>query len=155
MKHKKILIVGLLIVFLVCIFWDCTGNSAEDTAVKFVENMLDGKAEKCADLMTDDLIGMSDYETKKLFVYAFEKTLDAKIESYKAKYGKMWKYEVNVIDSFEYEPEYYDYDGDEKLVKVILEVKHTGSGLFNDKEGTEELSLIMELLDGEWLVYDL
>ena len=161
LRHKKLLVGVLLFVLVLVIFGDSIFNAnsnftneAEETAVKFIENMLEGKAEKCVDLMADELIAMSDYETKKLFAHALEETLDASIESYKGKYGKRWKCEVCVIDSFDYEPEYYIYEGDGKLVKVVLEVEHTGSGLFNDKEGKEEMSIIMELSDGEWLVYD-
>lgn len=143
------------------LLWDSIsiGNGAEGTAQKFVEHMLDGDAEKCTSLMHDDLIKVAGYETEKLFVNAFEKRLDSMIENYKDKYGRRWSYDVVVIDSFnvdvydalDYTPEYVE---EGTVVKVVLEIEHKGGGLFKDKEGTDEISLIMACYDGEWIVYD-
>ncbi len=160
-KHKRIIIIALVVVLLLVVFLDKlpfnnseVRNDAEAVAGEFLQNMLDGDAEKCAELMCDDLIAMSEYETKKLFINAFDKKLDSLIETYKDKYGKLWTYEISVIDSFEYTPEYYAYEGDEELVKIVLEIGHKGGGLFKDKEGTDEFEVVMGNIDGEWLVYD-
>ena len=86
-KYRKIIIIALIIVLLVILLWDIIpfnnksshkdlDNGAEAVAVEFVENMLDGDAEKCANLMCDDLIAIAGYDTKKLFINAFEKKLD-------------------------------------------------------------------------------
>ena len=141
------------------LFWDNmpfgnSNNSAEKSAISFVEHMLDGDAQKCTELMCDDLIDMAGYESKKLFTNAFQKKLDALIETYEDKYGKSWDYNVSVIDSFEYTPEYYEYEGEGELMKVVLKIEHEGGGLFKDKEGADEIPLIMAYSDGEWLVYD-
>lgn len=158
-KHKKTIIALLIAVLLVVIFGDnlpfANSNKAEKVSIEFVESMLDGDAKKCVKLMSDDLIAMADYETEKLFINAFDKKLDALIESCKDKYGKRWKYEVSVIDSFEYIPEYYEYEGNGELFKVVLEIEHKGGGLFNKKEGKDEIELIVERKGNKCLVYDL
>ena len=160
-KHKKIIVVVLLALVLLVLLWDSIniGSKAEETAQKFVEHMLDGDAKKCTDLMCADLIDATGYETKKIFTNALEKTLDSMIDTYKDKYGRSWSYDVVVIDSFnvdvydviDYTPEYAE---EGTFVKVVLEIEHKGGGLFNDKEGTDEISLIMACYNGEWLVYD-
>ena len=163
-KYKKIIIVILIIILLVVMFWDIVpldnknshknlDNGAELVAVEFIENMLNGDAEKCVSLMCDDLIIISGYDTKNLFINAFEKRLDELIESYKNKYGYRWNYSVSVIDSFEYTPEYYEYEGEGNLIKVVLEIEHTGGGLFKEKEGNDEFALVVEYVNQEWLVY--
>lgn len=155
-KYKKIIIALLIVILAFVILGDLiftdSNNSAEKAAVKFTEAMLDADAKKCANLMCDDLIEMSNYETKKLFINALEKQLESAKDEYIDTYGKRWKYKVSVVDSFEYEP---FYDCDEDLVKVVLKVEHKGSGLFNEKEGEEEIELIMVERNGKWLVYDL
>ena len=154
-KYKKIIIALLVIILVFVVLGDLIfvdgNNGAEKTAVKFTEAMLDVDAKKCADLMCDDLIEMSNFETKKLFINALEKQLESNQDEYIDTYGKRWKYEVSVIDSFEYEP---FYDCDEDLIKVVLKVEHKGSGLFNEKEGEEEIELILVERNGKWLVYD-
>lgn len=156
LKHKKIIIAVLIVVLCLVVFEDLiftdSNNSAEKVAVKFTEAMLDADAKTCADFMCDDLIEISNYETKKLFINALEKQLESAKDEHIEKYGKRWKYEVSVIDSFEYEA---FYDCNEDLVKVVLKVEHKGSGLFNKKEGEEEIELIMVERNGKWLVYDL
>ena len=159
LKYKKTIVFLLIIILILVVFWDylpflSNSNGAEKAAVTFVESMLDGNSQKCTKLMCDDLIDMAGYETEKLFINAFEKKLDILIEAYKDKYGKSWNYKVSVIDSFDYTPEYYEYEGDGELVKVVLEIEHEGGGLFKDKEGTDEFELIMEYSNCKWLVYD-
>ena len=160
-KYKKLIVVILLAIVLLFWFWNSinVSNGAEETAQRFVEYMLDGNAKKCTALMHDDLIDVAGYETKKLFVNAFEKTLDSMTDTYKDKYGRSWSYDVVVIDSFDvdvYDAFDYtlEYAEEGTFVKVVLEIKHKGGGLFNDKEGTDEFSLIMAYYNGEWLVYD-
>lgn len=158
-KHKKIVIAILIVLLLLILFWDNlpfgnSNNDAEKSAITFVEHMLDGDAKKCTELMCDDFIDMAGYESTKLFTNAFQKNLDTLIETYEDKYGKSWDYKVSVIDSFEYTPEYYEYEGDGELMKVVLKIEHEGGGLFKDKKGTDEIPLIMQYSDGEWLVYD-
>ena len=160
-KHKKLIVAVLLVLVVFILLWNTIniGNGAEETAQKFVEHMLDGNAEKCTSLMHDDLIDVAGYETKKLFINAFEKKLDSMIDNYKDKYGRIWRYDVRIIDSFnvdvydavDYSPQYTEEGA---VVKVVLEIGHKGGGLFKDKEGTDEISLIMVCYNGEWLVYD-
>lgn len=161
MKYKKIIVIALLalVVFVLLLNNINIGNGAEETAQKFVEYMLDGNAQKCTSLMHDDLIDVAGYGTKKLFVNAFDKTLDSLVDEFEDKYGRNWSYDVVVIDSFnvdvydsfDYTPEYAE---EGKFVKVVLEIRHSGGSLFNSKEGADEVSLIMTHYNGKWLVYD-
>ena len=159
LKYKKPILIVLSVLLLLAVLSECDifdvsndGSDVELVAIDFVEAMLDADAKTCADFMCDNLIEISNYETKKLFINALEKQLESAKDEHIEKYGKRWKYEVSVIDSFEYEP---FYDCDEDLVKVVLKVEHKGSGLFNKKEGEEEIELIMVERNGKWLVYDL
>ena len=159
LKYKKQILIALCILLFFVVLLECDifdeinyENDAELSACNFVEAMFDADAKTCADFMCDDLIEISNYETKKLFINALEKQLESAKDEHIEKYGKRWKYEVSVIDSFEYEA---FYDCDEDLVKVVLKVEHKGSGLFNKKEGEEEIELIMVERNGKWLVYDL
>lgn len=164
LKYRKLIIFCLIVILLVVVFWDNipfnnSSNGAEKAAITFVEYMLDGNAKKITELICDDLIDTAGYKTKKLFTNALDKTLDAIIDYYKDKYGKRWSYEVSVIDSFnvdvfnadDYTPEDYE---EGTVIMVILEIKHKGGGLFKDKEGIDELELIMEYSNGKWLVFD-
>lgn len=161
-NNKNKIIVGLLIVVVIVLLFDnvFVSNGADRTAIAYVEYMLDGDAKKCTALMCDDLIDVAGYETKKLFINEFDKTLDAMIDSYKDKYGNRWSYKVTVIDSFAVDAfdafDYsLDYEEEGKLVKVVLEVTHKGGGLFKETDGTETFELIMKNDNGDWLVYDL
>lgn len=155
-KYKKTIIAVLVVVLSLVVVGDLiftdSNNGAEKAAVQFTEAMLDANAKKCANLMCDDLIEMSNYETKKIFVNALEKQLETAKDEYIDTYGKRWKYKISVVDSLEYEP---FYGSDEELIKVVLKVEHKGSGLFNEKDGEEEIELIMVERNGKWLVYDL
>lgn len=160
LNHKKIVAAVLILLLLLVVFWDNLpfekdSSNAENIAILFLKNMLDGNAKECADLMCNDLIDSAGYETKKLFINAFEKNLEVMIEAYKDKYGKRWEYEISVIDSFEYNPEYYYYNGDGKLIKVVLKIEHKGGGLFKDEDGNDEVEIIIEEINGKCLVYDL
>ena len=152
LKYKKFLIFGLIILLALILFWDNipfsnSNNGAEKAATNFIEYMLEGDAESCVDLMSDDVIESSGYDTKKLFTHALDKKLDLIIDTYKNKYGKRWRYKIIVIDSYEHEI-FEDY------TVVVLEIQHKGSGLFKDKDGSEEVELILECVRDEWIVCD-
>ena len=154
-KHKKILIAILMVLLILILFWDNISseygsNELEKTAIIFVEAMLDGDADKCTDLMCDELIESSGYESEKLFTRALQQTLDSIIDDYKNEFGNRWKYTVTVIDVLEYSSL---YDGEE-MKKVILQIDHKSRSIFNKKEATEDFVLIMTNIDGKWLVYD-
>lgn len=151
-KYIKIIIVvmGLLLLCSACQSF----NGAENTAVKFVENMYGGNGEECAKLMSEQFIDSTDYETEKLFIKAFDDSLDNIVEEYQDKYGKRWKYEVSVIDCFEYTSmgDEFEYEG--TPMKVVICIEHMGKGLFNEKEGEEEVTIIMAKENGKWRVFD-
>ena len=161
-KYRKTIIITLLIILISILFFESItlGKGAEKTAQKFVKHMLEGDAKACAQLMHDDLIYALDFETKKLFINSFDKKLSSLIEEYKDIYGKSWSYDVIVIDSFNvdiiYDTFYYtaEYAEEGNAVKVVLEIKHKGRVFFNDKEGTDEIALIMARYKRKWLVYD-
>ena len=78
------------------------------------------------------------------------------MEEYKEKYGSLWDYEVNIIDSVEYSAaeyyelcEYYDFEG---IIIVYLEVKHTGGLLFTHKEESEDFEVLLAKEDDKWVV---
>ena len=156
-QYKNAIIVILIAVLALFVFGDglpfaIGKGGAETVAVNFMEAMYKGDAEKCVSFMCDELIELSGHETKKLFINAMKKQYSSLIDTYKKEYGNDWKYEIDVIDSFEYTP---PYDCDEELIKVVLSIKHKGKVWFNEKEGEEEIELAMVERDGKWLVYDM
>ena len=149
--------ISLLMILNSCSFVDgkVPQNKAESNAVKFIDYMYAGNAQKATDLIFDDVlaaaIATGGYETESVFVYAFEKELDDLIEGYQEEYGKKWKYEINIIDSYEKNaPEgYTDYE----VMEVALEIKHEGRKFFFFKiDGTEELKIQMIKKDNTWYV---
>ena len=149
LKTKYVIIVAAIILLLVLLF---RGQSVEKTAQQFVENMLDGNAKGCVALLTDDAIARTGAATRKLLINEMDKAFQQLQDDYKAKYGKKWKYEISVIDSYEYESEYYDGEYIGNAIAVVVEIQHTGKGLLNDKEGTETETLVL-VPDGQnWLV---
>ena len=153
--HRKLMILILIGNLLLVIFWDNLSfnkhtNDVESIAVQFLGYMLDGDADKCTDLMCDELIESSGYESEKLFTRALQQTLDSIVDDYKNEFGKRWKYTVTVVDVLDYSS---FYEGDD-MKKVVLQIDHKSRSIFNNKEGTEDFVLIMTLIDGEWLVYD-
>lgn len=149
-KGKGVIVILVVIIALAMLFLG--GSSAEDVAQEFMESILEGNGKKCASLMTDDAVERTGSETRKILINTLNNALADLREEYKSKYGEKWKYEVVVIDSYEITGEYYsgEYIGD--AVEVVMEIRHTGSGLFKDKDGTETETVILVKEDGDWLV---
>lgn len=148
-KYKTIVICVAIVILLIMIFGG--GKGPEKVAKSYVNAMLDGDAKTVVKLTSSERIASSGYETKKLFTNHTEKTLDRAIEQYEDKYGDNWKYKVKVIDSYNCSDEMLE---DGKYVIVFLTVQHKGSGWFNDKEGTEDIELILKKEGGKWKVYE-
>lgn len=147
-KYKYIIIAVVAVIILFSLFG---GGSPEDAAEDYVKSMLKGDYKKCVDLTSDEAIARSGEETRKLYSHKMEKALKALEERYKDKYGSGWKYKVKVVDSYEYTPQYVEYAADE-LTKVIISVEHKGGGWFNDKEGSEDMEVIVGKENGKWRV---
>ena len=143
-KAKHIVVIAVLIVIFALL---SNGGSAEKSARKFVENMLDGRARECVSLLTDDAVEQTGY-TRKVLISVMDGALEQMREDYKSKYGKRWKYKITVIDSYEFEAEYYAGERIGNAVTVVVGIQHTGSA--TEDEETETLVLIK---DGrKWLV---
>lgn len=145
-----------MLVVVICLsatLFSC-GSNELDVADKFLNALYDGDIKKVVSLSSETLIEKSGAQTEKIYKKKMEEMHETLVESYKDKYGKKWKYKIEIIDSYDWEPdEYYlqQYVGDE-FKKVEAEIEHTGKGFFNDKEGDEKITLIMEKVDGKWLV---
>ena len=153
-KYIKIfiIVIGLLLLCSACQNF----SAAENTAVEFTENMYAGNGEECAKLMSKQFIDDANYETEKLFIKAFDDTLDDIVEEYQDNYGKRWTYEISVIDCFEYTSmsNEYEYEYEGTPMKVVICIEHKGKGLFNEKEGEDEVTIIMAKEKGKWRVFD-
>lgn len=145
LDNKKFLLV-ILVVVVVIVVVVSSGKSAEDTAIEFLEHLHEGEAKKMVSLlseeMIDDLIDRGNYKTKKVLINSFEKTLEASIENFKDKYGKKWKYKIELVDSYE----------EDESCNVILEVTYSGKTLFDkiEESDTIEIELIKE--GGKWKI---
>ena len=122
---KKKLFYVVIAVILVFIIFGC--RSAKKTAKQYVEALLGGKASKCASLMTDEAIKNTGAATKKIFINELDDALENLRDDYKDKYGKSWKFSVEIIDSYDYELDENEYDG-AKAKMVELKIIHKGSG---------------------------
>jgi hypothetical protein len=79
--------------------------------------------------------------------------LDDQTDSYIDKYGKSWSYKVSVVDVYDCDPISDEYTG-RKMKKVVLQIEHQGGGLFNDKEGEEDITLTLVKKGRKWYVAD-
>ena len=92
--------------------------------------------------MSDNLISEMNVATEKLAVSKMQDVLDEAIEDYKDKYGKKWKYDIEIIDS-------YEEDG---ITKVAYKVNHKGKGFFNQKDGDEKGTLELVKSGRKWYI---
>lgn len=155
----KVIIAVLLLTSVLVSVIGCgtTKNTkAQQCAVKFVENMYDGKAQAWVDLILDSLLAQDmiaeGYATEELYVYAVGKDLDDLIAAQKSEYGKRWKYKVSVIDSYSVEPpkEFSECE----LVEVCLKIEHSGRKLlFFKVSDTEEFKIQVIKKDNDWYVF--
>lgn len=153
-----IMAVSILLFGVGCSILDETGpqNQAEANAVKFLESKFDGDAQKCIDLMLDELVSAvideGGYETENVLVYALDKQFDSSIKDYKDEYGKKWEYEISIIDSYEIA----SLEGFEECecVEVVLNVQHEGRKLlFFKVDGSEEIKIQMMKKNNSWYVW--
>ena len=155
-KYKKTIIAVLVMILAICIF--SGGRSAEKTAEQFVEALLDGDARTAVSLMSEITIEESRYETKKLLIHALDEQLEYEREDYKNKYGDSWKYNVEVIDS--YDVDFSDIEDyvevteyiSSNLKEVAISIEHKGKGWFNDKEGAETMTITCIKQGRKWYV---
>lgn len=152
-NRKRLVGLVAVVVIIISILAMCSGNgNYEKTAKEFVEYMLDGNAKKCVALLTDEAVEQTGSATRKILINTMEDALEGMREEYKDKYGSKWKYEVEVIDSYAVESEYYNGGYLGETVKVVVEIHHSSKNWFNDNEGTETQTIILVNEDGKWLV---
>lgn len=142
-KYKSILIIILAIVLIFILFG---GNSPKNVSRDFLDAMYSGNAKKCVSLMSDDLVlkmqKQNGIDTKKLVISRMQGNLDKEIENYKDKYGKKWKYDIEIVDC-------YEKNG---LTKVAFEVHFKGKVLFKQKEGSQKGTLILVKSGTKWYI---
>lgn len=155
-RHRVIVAVFLAVILAISIFGG--GRSAEDTAQRFVEALLDGDAKTATNLTSDITIEESNYNTRKLYIHALEENLNETIKRYEDKYGDSWKYKVKVIDSYDVDfseiedyVEITDYVSS-SMKEVLISIEHKGSSWFNDKEGTEDMLITCIKMGRKWYV---
>lgn len=156
---KKIFSIMATVVGVVLIVFLFSGRSAEKTAKQALEAMHENKASKFVSLMCDDTIEYQmecrDIRTKKLFIKEYEDTFESFQKQMKEKFGKKWKYNIEIIDTYDYEPsDYVDLDSLEgkKLKEVAYEITYKGKGLFNDKDGTESGTFLLVKEGNKWYI---
>lgn len=154
-KKSWIIIALIVIVAIIIIMPSNSGggtSSYEKTALQFTEAIYEADAKTCVNLMTDEAIDEMGCATRKIAINKTQEVLDEAVKQYKDKYGNKWKYDIEIIDSYPYNGyTYYPY---EEVMCVMLKTTITGSGLFNDKEGTETATLIVVKEDNKWYVAD-
>lgn len=142
--NKKITIIIAILLILVFILF--SGNSPKSVSKEFLDAMYSGNAKKCVSLMSDDLVAEMQKEngidTKKLVISRMQGNLDKEIENFKDKYGKKWKYDIEIVDC-------YEKDG---ATKVAFKVHYKGKGLFKQKEGNEKGTLTLVKSGMKWRI---
>lgn len=127
--------------------------AAEKVAKRYVENLLSGNAEKCVELTSEITINSS-APSVKLYTKSVQDSIDSFSKNTVSKYGKDWKYEVNIIDSLPYEPAAGDspIDGMDAVI-VVLTVKFSGKVLFSEITDSQDSSWLIVKEDNAWKVY--
>ena len=154
-KKVMIFIVAMIILVLGTGCGTMPENMAEVNATKFLEYRYEGNAQKYVDLMLDELV--AEYmlarkcETEDVLVYAVNKDLESSIEDYQEEYGKKWKYEISIIDSYEITaPEKFS---EYECMEVLLNVQFEGRKFLIFKvDGSEEIKIQMIQKNGVWYV---
>lgn len=157
--NKKILSIIAVIIGVVLIVFLFSGRSAEKTAKQALEAMHENDASKFVSLMCDEAIEYQMYnrgiKTKKLFIKEYENAFESFQAQMKDKFGKKWKYDIEIIDSYEYEPsDNIDLDSLEgrKLKEVAYEIKYKAKGLFSSEEDTEKGTFLLVKEGNKWYI---
>lgn len=146
MNKKVIIVCAIIAIAAIFLFWG--GRSPEKTTEQFLEAMHECDASKFVSLCCDELIENANVESKKVFIKQVETSLEADMQKLKDKYGDKYKYDIEIIDSYEYIPseysEYMSQFSDEDMVEVAFVVNYEGKGWLNEKEGEDsgEIQLI-------------
>lgn len=157
--NKKILSLLAVAIGVVVLFLLFSGRSAEKTAKQALEAMHENDASKFVSLMCDETIEYQmdtrGTKTKKLFIKEYENTFENFQSQMKDKFGKRWKYDIEIIDSYDYEPsdniDLDSLDGKE-LKEVAYEIKYKSKGLFNNEEGTESGTFLLVKEGNKWYI---
>ncbi|MBQ8868834.1 MAG: hypothetical protein IJ027_03840 [Oscillospiraceae bacterium] len=157
--NKKILSLVAVVAGVVLIFFLFGGRSAEKTAKQALEAMHENDAKKFVSLMCDEAVEYQmnnrGINSKKVFVKEYEEVFDTFQAQMKEKFGKKWKYDIEIIDSYDYESTEYIYleslEGRE-LKEVAYEVSYESKGLFNDEEDSESGTFLLVKEGNKWYI---
>lgn len=138
-------------------------NDYEATVEQYVEAYVEGDAKKMVALMPKEYIKAAindgDYYSKSDMIDDYQEMLDYSIEAFDEYFGKRWKYDMNIIDAYEYSADevdmymyYNDYANMSSVVDRIIEVSYTLSIYSNKEEGSTTETLILFEINGEWYV---
>ena len=157
--NKKILSLLAVAIGVVVLFLLFSGRSAEKTAKQALEAMHENDASEFVSLMCDEAIEYQmenrGIKTKKLFIKEYEDTFESFQTQMKDKFGKNWKYDIEIIDSYDYETsEYIDLGSleGEELKEVAYEIKYKSKGLFNNEEGSEKGTFLLVKEGNKWYI---
>lgn len=157
--NKKYIIISLVII--VVIFLLFGGRSADKTAKQAIEALFSNDASKFISLMSNEAIEAQlddlGIETKKLLKNHYKKVFEETQKKAKDKYGKKWKYDIEIIDSYDYSASTEEIEkyGSSNFKEVAYEISHKGSGLFNDKEGKESGKILVAKKGLKWYLVKL
>lgn len=159
MNTKKFITVVSVVAAVILVFSIFSGRSAEKTAKQALEAMHENKASKFVSLMCDEAIEYQmdnrGIKSKKVFIKEYEEVFDNFQTQMKEKFGKKWKYDIEIIDSYPYEPtEYIDLESLEgrELKEVAYEVSYESKGLFNDEEDSESGTFLLVKEGNKWYI---
>jgi len=153
--NKKVIIIAAIAIL--AVFFLLGGRSPEKTAKQFLEATHEANAKKFVSLMCDELIEKSDAETKKVFIKKAEDTLNNTVEQLQDKYGKKFKYDIEIVDCYEYTPSEYasDYMSQfigEDMREVAYSITYEGKGWLNDEEGEDSGKIQLIKKGRKWYV---
>lgn len=166
-KHKKWhVVVGAIIgVIAAAIILNSIpeSNDYKATVEQYVEAYVAGDAKKIVALMPKEYVKAAidngDYDSKSDMIDDYQKVLDYSIEAFDEYFGKRWKYDISIIDTYEYSADevdmylyYNDYANMDAAVDSIMEVSYMLSIYSNKEEGSTTETLILFEIDGKWYV---
>ncbi len=152
--NKKYIIVALGTILAFFLLFG--GRSADKTAKQAIEALHENDAKKFVSLMYDETIETQmanmEVETKKIFIKNYEKTFDDFQQQMKDTFGKKWKYNATIVDSYDCEtPSYF---GNKKMNEVVYEITYSGKGLGNKKEETESGTFQLIKQGNKWYIVE-
>ena len=156
---KKLISIIAAILAVILVFSLISGRGVEKTTKQALKALHENKPSKFISLMHDEAVEyqMEDRNlaTKKLLKKEYENIFDNFQTQMKEKYGKNWKYDIEIIDSYDYEPsdsvDLSTLEG-KKIKEVAYEITYSGKSLFKDEEGTERGTFLLVKEGNKWYI---